>query len=240
MRVAIISDIQGNAVALEAVLAQIKMEAVDQIVCLGDVATGFEPERVLDLLEENAVLCVRGNMDEVVLNPQPDDGNDANAQRYAEIDAWCHQQLGAKHRQMIADFTLTTTIQLTEATRLMCFHGAPADTQAVIDAETPIQQLDVYFSDADAQIFATGHMHTPMLRHYKHAQIINPGSVGLPFGGKIARMPLYAEYGLIDAEKHSVRLTFMRVTYAKEIFRHRLLHSGMPHAGWYLQQWQVD
>jgi len=39
-RVALISDIHGNAVALEAVLADIARRAVDGIVGLGDVAAG--------------------------------------------------------------------------------------------------------------------------------------------------------------------------------------------------------
>src|SRR5438876_301756 len=39
-RVALISDIHGNAVALDAVLAELATAAVDEIVCLGDVAAG--------------------------------------------------------------------------------------------------------------------------------------------------------------------------------------------------------
>ena len=37
MRIALISDIHGNLVSLEAVLADIRQTGVDQIVCLGDV-----------------------------------------------------------------------------------------------------------------------------------------------------------------------------------------------------------
>ena len=48
MRVALLSDIHDNDVALRAVLADIKRQGVDQIVCLGDVATlGPPPKRPL-------------------------------------------------------------------------------------------------------------------------------------------------------------------------------------------------
>ncbi len=51
MRVALISDIHGNRVALETVLAAIERDAPDQIVCLGDVAAmGPDPGGTLDLL----------------------------------------------------------------------------------------------------------------------------------------------------------------------------------------------
>ena len=39
MKIALLSDIHGNAVALEAVLRDIDAEGVDLIICLGDVAT---------------------------------------------------------------------------------------------------------------------------------------------------------------------------------------------------------
>jgi predicted phosphodiesterase len=39
MRLALISDIHGNNVALEAVLAAISTRAIAQVICLGDVAS---------------------------------------------------------------------------------------------------------------------------------------------------------------------------------------------------------
>jgi len=48
MRVALLSDIDGNDVALRAVLADIRRHGVDQIVCLGDVAT-LGASRTIDL-----------------------------------------------------------------------------------------------------------------------------------------------------------------------------------------------
>ena len=66
MRVAAISDIHGNLPALEAVLAEMDREGVDQIVVVGDTAHGPWPAEVVDLLVEREALCVRGNADREV------------------------------------------------------------------------------------------------------------------------------------------------------------------------------
>ena len=51
MRLAIISDIHGNAVALEAVLNALAAQHIAQILCLGDVAaTGPQPCQVIERL----------------------------------------------------------------------------------------------------------------------------------------------------------------------------------------------
>ncbi len=61
MRIALISDLHWNALAVEAVLAQIARDGADQVVCLGDVATlGPEPERVLELVHDSNALCILG------------------------------------------------------------------------------------------------------------------------------------------------------------------------------------
>src|SRR5947209_139627 len=71
MRVALISDLHGNRLALEAVLADIARAGVDRIVCLGDVATlGPYPEAVLARLEQLGCDCIMGNHDEFLIDPR--------------------------------------------------------------------------------------------------------------------------------------------------------------------------
>jgi predicted phosphodiesterase len=61
--VAAISDIHGNLPALEAVLAEIEREGVDEIVVAGDTISGPWPAEVFDLLAERGARAVRGNAD---------------------------------------------------------------------------------------------------------------------------------------------------------------------------------
>ncbi|KAA3658434.1 MAG: hypothetical protein DWQ04_25085, partial [Chloroflexi bacterium] len=55
MRIAAIYDIHGNLPALEAVLHEIKQEAVDQIVVGGDVVAGPMPGESLTLLQNSGI-----------------------------------------------------------------------------------------------------------------------------------------------------------------------------------------
>ena len=69
MRIALISDLHANEVALRAVLADIDKVGCDEIICLGDVATlGPQPNAVIQLLRERTTRRILGNHDDFMLN----------------------------------------------------------------------------------------------------------------------------------------------------------------------------
>lgn len=64
MKIAFISDIHGNAVALESVLEDIDKKNVDRIIVLGDICfRGPEPKRSLDLVRSLDTYVIKGNAD---------------------------------------------------------------------------------------------------------------------------------------------------------------------------------
>jgi len=68
-RLAVISDIHGNRVALEEVLRDIDHQDVDAVLCLGDiVGYGPEPAECIDLVRRNCRLSIRGNHEDGVLD----------------------------------------------------------------------------------------------------------------------------------------------------------------------------
>lgn len=64
MRRAIVSDIHGNLVALQAALADIKQQQVDETVCLGDIC-GYGPDPVacIDITRSHCKWVLAGNHD---------------------------------------------------------------------------------------------------------------------------------------------------------------------------------
>jgi 3',5'-cyclic AMP phosphodiesterase CpdA len=74
MRVALIADIHGNALALDTVLAELSRDHVDQIVCLGDVVEGGpQPREILDRIRALGCPIVMGNTDERMLSHRRDE-----------------------------------------------------------------------------------------------------------------------------------------------------------------------
>ena len=77
MRTAIISDIHGNYAGLQAVLADIKQQQCDHILCLGDLVDGGEQSiEVVQLVRQWAIPVVQGNHDEYPDAPLPSDVRD--------------------------------------------------------------------------------------------------------------------------------------------------------------------
>ncbi|RMD48742.1 MAG: metallophosphatase family protein, partial [Candidatus Thermofonsia bacterium] len=71
MRIAIFSDIHGNVISLKAVLAHIEKAQIDNLICLGDVATmGPRPKETVSLLRQLECTFIMGNHDEYVLDPE--------------------------------------------------------------------------------------------------------------------------------------------------------------------------
>jgi len=69
MKLIIISDVHGNCVALDAVLADIQHESGDKIVCLGDaIQGGPQPAEVVQRLRELGCPAVMGNADAWLLD----------------------------------------------------------------------------------------------------------------------------------------------------------------------------
>ncbi len=111
MKLALISDIHANWQALQACLAHARQQGVDQLAFLGDlVGYGADPVAVLDEVMTQVAQgawVLRGNHDEMALNPPASLAVDASAG--AQGAAWTHAQLGAAHRAFLSDLPLTVS-----------------------------------------------------------------------------------------------------------------------------------
>jgi predicted phosphodiesterase len=215
MRVALISDIHANEIALRAVLADIGRMRVDQVVCLGDVATlGPRPTAVIEILRECGCACIMGNHDEFLLDP-------ALLRTYSEhkpvIDAveWCRSELGREDLDFLRGFERGRHIPLDEGSTLFVFHGAPRSNMVDILATTDADRLDDMLAGHNATVMACGHTHLPMLRQHRGTLLVNPGSVGLPFqeyvAGRAPTVLAHAEYATIEAADGRLSVSLHRV-----------------------------
>src|SRR3979409_2423827 len=72
MRFAAIADVHGNYLALEAVLGGIRRQGVDEIVNLGDMASGpLDARKAMDALMALDAVHVLGNHDRYLIDRPP-------------------------------------------------------------------------------------------------------------------------------------------------------------------------
>jgi putative phosphoesterase len=242
MKLALIADIHGNVVALNAVLSDIAKDGVDKIICLGDVANGPQPLEVLKRVRELRCPIVMGNADGWLLGQFTPEPEGEIGKRILDMGNWCREQLSKSDLDFLKTFQPTHSIQLDDMTELLCFHGSLRSYDEIIRSTTPDDELEPIFAGLGAQIYAGGHTHTPMLRRYKSSFLINPGSVGLPYyfdaeTGLPRNLPK-GEYALICAERGALSVDFHRVPFDAEEFAQAVLQSGMPHAEWFAGEWR--
>src|SRR4051794_22230419 len=94
MRFAAIADVHGNYLALEAVLADIRAQGIDDIVNLGDMASGpLDARRTMDALMALDAVHVRGNHDRYLIDRPPE--------KMGSWDRPAHAQLEPKHLEWL-------------------------------------------------------------------------------------------------------------------------------------------
>jgi putative phosphoesterase len=241
VRVGLISDIHGNRLALDAVVADLERENLDQIVCLGDVAVGPQPAEALARVRELGCPVVMGNWDAAFLGDMPEP-KDKISERLVEIGEWWASYLSVADREFMASFVPTIELEL-GSTPVLCFHGSPKSYEDWIFATTPDEELRPMLDRVHQPVLIGGHTHVQMIRRYNEQLIANPGSVGLPFREwwpRPVRISPWAEYGILSGEDGRLSIDLRRTPFDVEAFLQMSLSSGMPHAEWWVKSWSMD
>jgi predicted phosphodiesterase len=241
MKIALISDIHGNDVALEAVLSDIAKRGVDQLICLGDVISfGPQPLQVLERLFALNCPCILGNHDEDFICPEPVSELDDWGLRMTE---WCAAQLSATDLAYLSSFHSLLPVPLEGGKTLLCCHASPRNNQEFLLSHTPDDELNVML-DGHWQhtAIAFGHNHTQMLRLIRRSMLIGVGSVGYPIvrpwvkGQRVRTVP-WCEYALIHSQGENISVEFCRIPMNLAAAKDAARRSGMPGLNDWLTMW---
>jgi predicted phosphodiesterase len=239
MRLGIISDIHGNLLALEAVLAELDREAPDRLICLGDVVAGPRAHEALARVRGLGCPVIMGNWDAWSVDGMPEPLN-AIEQRLYDLGAFWAERLDEGDREFIRSFVPRIELDL-DGTRLLCFHGSPRSFDDWIVATTPDSAVNGMVDGFDAPALVGGHTHLQMVRRYSDSLFVNPGSVGMPFAlwsPEAVRIAPRAEYAILSVEDGRFSVDLRRTSYDVEAHLRTGLESGMPHAEWWAASWQ--
>lgn len=210
VRIALISDLHANELALDAVLADAMRAGYDQLVCLGDVATlGPRPVAVLARLRELGCACILGNHDEFMLDA-------ALIESYSESPLIVSSVAATRAALTTDELAFIRTFQRTLALGdVLLYHGTPRSNMEDLLATTPPERVDEMLSGNRAAVLAGGHTHLQMLRQHHGMLIVNTGSVGMPFREYASGGPpvilVHAEYAIVDVHAGNVSVDLRRV-----------------------------
>jgi predicted phosphodiesterase len=244
-RIALISDMHGNAVAFDAVLRVLEAESFDEIVCLGDVAQGGpQPAECVDRLRELECRCVFGNSDEFLLTLEP--GQEAMDEerlvRLLAVAEWSAGQLRPERLAFLRSFEPTVEIDLEDGRRLLCFHGSPSSNEDVVLPETERAQIEKMIGGHPADAFAGGHVHLQWIRRLGRSLWFCAGSVGLVYEHGVPedelRFDPWAEFAVLTSEGERLAVEFRRVPFDANRVVRAFEASGMPHADGAAAMWQ--
>jgi predicted phosphodiesterase len=237
VRLALVSDIHGNHVALDAALADIERIGVEDGICLGDaVQGGPQPADVLDRLHELGWRVILGNADDFLLRV-PDDSAEPITEQQLAVREWSRSRLTEAHLALIEGFAATVALELPGGAKLLAFHGSPRSYDDVLLPET--EPGPAYENDAD--VLAGGHTHLQWARRLGPALFVNPGSIGLAYDrlrppDEIRPVPV-AEYALLHAGDGGVAVEFRRVQYDLEALLAAAAAADRPDADEYAALW---
>lgn len=181
-QVAVLSDIHGVLPALEAVLAEPDIAAADHIVVLGDAAAGPQPCEVLDRLLGFGVRAswISGNAERELIEFR-------SGKRKAvpdSITAWAAEQLGDNHLRFLSGLPASIQMPITGMGEVLFCHATPRSDEEFVLVDSRLARWDDVFAGLSPaiQTIVCGHTHMPFVRLANSRLVVNPGSIGMPYG----------------------------------------------------------
>ncbi len=180
MKIAVLSDIHGNSIALKAVLAEMRACGVEHLFVLGDfVGYYYHPDEVLKLLLEFETTMIRGNhetlLEEAMRDPEKLDELQG---RFGSSFKFALERLSKQELEMLFALPEKREVEMGGMTFLLC-HGSPWKNDEYIYPDAPEEKLRAC-ADQGVDMVLLGHTHYPLLRTIGSKTLLNPGSVGQP------------------------------------------------------------
>jgi putative phosphoesterase len=203
MDIAILSDIHGNLLALEAILEEIKN--IDQIIVLGDMITDF-PENtnsIIDIIKEKANYIIKGNREQYLLDMK---GITKRYKQFLILEETL-EKMTKENFEFISLLPQQIAIKYDNILSLKCVHGSPDSISEIMYADHE-DRNKIILGNVDENILLCGHNHQQWYKKINNKIILSSGSVGINFNGKKT-----AQYGIIKYKNNCLDCELKEVEY---------------------------
>ncbi|HXO17756.1 MAG TPA: metallophosphoesterase family protein [Candidatus Dormibacteraeota bacterium] len=221
MRIAVLSDIHGNLLALDACLADLESQgSADAIVVAGDLCLdGPKPKKVLQRLEEIGAACVRGNTDRYL-------SEDSSKERFAPGEsariAWTRLEIGERWVSWLKELPFALRIG-EDDNQLLVVHANPKTDDEHLWPDADDDLLRRLVGEETAMVIAFGHLHLPYVRMWRGKLLANVASAGLPKDGDPR-----AGYAIVTERKGGWQIKHRRVAFDVKKAATQLADCGIP------------
>jgi predicted phosphodiesterase len=240
-RLALVSDIHGNAVALDAVIDDLNRDGIGRVVCLGDALQGgAQPAEVAERLNATGWPTVLGNADAFLLDEHA--SSEVPTQSQLATREWSRARLGDVGLGLIETFEPTIETAVGAAT-VLAFHGSPASYDDILLPTDDEKSYREGLGEVSASIVCGGHVHLQYLRRIGATRFVNPGSIGLGYDHEQDpddfHFDAYASYAVVTSEDGRVEVSFRRVPFERDEVIAVIAESGIPSAEELVHQWSL-
>lgn len=235
-RIAVLSDMHGNLLAVEAVRKALKKEKPDVVLIAGDIVmNGPEPGATIDAIrdmEREGAIVVQGNTDIAVADadyaaafPWLLDGGIPDSMRAAA--EWAHDALEDEHLAWLRRLPAERRVRIGDDLILVTHASPGSQTQGFdqgLDPSTTTERM----SRTDARVICCGHTHLPEVREFGWKVIVNGGSAGYVFDGDPTASWALVKIDPGDEDGTSVSAEIQRAEYDNLAVSNAISARGLP------------
>ena len=221
IKVAIITDIHGNSVALKAVVKDAKENNVDDFVFLGDLVNDFPfGNETLEIVKSLSNKVLKGNKEQYLIEYDEEKYTWDNIQFKNTL--FMYNELPKENLEYIKKLPHCMNIEY-EGVKLLIAHGSPESVEELLNRNKR-DLLDKYTKNLNADALIFGHTHEAMWYEYiNNKLVLNAGCCGVTphYKGK-------AEYVILQIERGKIlNIDFRLVDYNIEEVKKKIIESGI-------------
>lgn len=193
MKIACISDIHGNKLALDNVLEDIKKEGATKILVLGDLAMGgYDPNYTIEkIFSLENVDIIQGNTDKLIVNYSDEMYNSMHPKNPLMAGALKLDvvEIKEKNKELLKNSPENKVVDI-DGIKILMAHGSPRRQDENIFADTPLNEVEEMVKNSPCDLIFVGHTHIPCGFSLESGKtVVNVGSVGRSMTED--KMPIY-------------------------------------------------
>lgn len=220
IKLAVISDIHGNIVALNEIIKDANEKNIDKFIISGDLVNELPfGNDVINRLKEIDALAIKGNKEQYFIEYEENKYNWENIQFKNSI--YMYEEITKENMEYIKKLPFSLSLEY-EKIKLKIVHGSPESITELIYRKSE-DLIDKYTKELEEDILILGHTHEPIWVCEKNNKIIiNAGCSGVS-PTNIG----FAEYVIIDIKNGKYNIEKVHVNFSVEELKNKILATDM-------------